>query len=146
MERIVLGLELFWVFFNSQNQQPHNMPWMLPTEAEEKVGYTSRNHITIRTLQWVLTSALDSDSDSVLDSTVHFCCRGGRESNATQCRSYCSFRLKLRSSTNYRCWVSPNLPHLKPACLSKYSTEASLITPHPPKTQREADQNVPRAC
>lgn len=51
MERVVLGLELFWVFFNSQNQQPHNMPWMLPTEAEEKVGYTSRNHITIRTLQ-----------------------------------------------------------------------------------------------
>lgn len=43
-----------------------------------------------------LTSALDSDSDSVLDSTTHFCCGGRKGRNTAQSRTSGSFGPKLK--------------------------------------------------
>lgn len=92
MDRIAWGC---WGFFSFPFTvtKPTTPATMLQTCPTETIG---ESHHHQNASESVLTSALDSDSDSVLDSTMHFCCGGGRERNGAQSRSYRSFGLKLK--------------------------------------------------
>lgn len=113
--------------FKTTNPTTPTMPQTLPTETEGREELDAHQETSSppkRLGESGLTSALDSDSDSVLDSTTHFCCRG-RERNVTPSRSYRSFRLKFY--TNRRCCVSAKLSRPGPVHLFKYLTFVVLV-------------------
>lgn len=101
---------------------------MLSVEAGGRAGYTSGNHITIRTLQsqslpppWIQTQTL---------CLTPLCTSAAEEEGKEmplKAEVTAASGWNWSSSTNCRCWVSPELPHLKPACLSKYPTGVVLI-------------------
>lgn len=73
-----------------------------------------------------LTSALDSDSDSVLDSTTHFCCGGRKGRNTAQSRTSGSFGLKLEFQYKPQMLCFSKAFSFS-ACLSKHPTFVLLI-------------------
>lgn len=164
MRRTALGLGwlgfegFFGPVYHHKPNNPSNHPSDCPCWDWRKIWISSSPSKCFR--EPVLTSALDSDSDSVLDSTMHFCCRGGRERNATQAEVTAASGWSWSPSTNCRHCFSKAFPpetslsfqisHISAAGWVVWVRHKGKIEVHlhppPKKIQKEASQNMPCIC